>query len=233
MTRAISRRPELLRAPEGDGGGGGGDKKLSLTQEELDQLIQKRVGPLTEKLRAAEATAATVAELQKKLQEADAEKAKAAEEAALKGKTDLEKLQIQLEKQDKIRKELEAERDNQKAQFTAEIEKSRKDLNDYVVRSHVSQALASGVADGALRLAEMGFLAEAQIELSEDRQIKQIAVGGKTFDKPADAAAHFLAQNKYLARPPSGGGGTPRNGGAPNGGRKFSEIPVSELLTDP
>ncbi len=218
LTRAISHRPsEILRSPEPEGGGGG-EAKLSLTQAEFDALIQKRVGPLQEKLKAAEPLNAKIAELEKRLGEADAEKTKAAEEAELKGKTELEKLQIQLQKATEGRKTADSEWQKRIAEAGAQAEAAVKEKQDYVRRHLVTSALNdAGLAKGAGKAAAMAFIAEAQIELTDTHDgFKSVAIGGKSFDKAGDAAKHFLAENPYFAAAPSGGAGTPRgtNGGA-------------------
>ena len=208
---------ERCHAPDDGSNGGNSAKKIELTQEELDAIVQKRVGPLQEKLKAKDALDAKVAELEKRLGEADAEKAKAAEEAELKGKSELDVMKIQLQKATEKSKVAEAEWQKRIAEATAQAESAAKDKQDYVRRHLVTSALNdAGLAKGAGKAAAMAFLAEAQIELTETQDgHKSIAVGGKSFDKPADAAKHFLTENPYFAAAPAGGAGTPRNA---NGG---------------
>lgn len=225
---------EVCHAPDDGSNGGNSAKKIELTQEELDALIQKRVGPLQDKLKAREGLDAKVADLEKRLGEADAEKAKAAEEAELKGKTELEKLQIQLDKSSKQYKQLEESAAKLKNEYEGKLAESGKQLTDYVKRSYIAPLLAANAAEGASKFAEMGFFTEAQIELNEDRTIKSIAVAGKTFDKPDDAVKAFYEQNKVLARPPEkGGSGGPRNGsGGGNSDKKISERSSESLFEE-
>lgn len=217
LTRALSRSPMgVLRSPEGDGGGGGaGDGKISMTQADLDALIQKRVGPLTDKIKASETALAKMADLEKRLSEADADKAKAAEDAEMKGKTELEQLRIQLQKATDKSKLAEGEWQKRIAEATALAETEKNSRLDYVRRNLVTSALNdAGLAKGAGKAAAMAFLAEAQIELTDTFDgAKSIAVGGKSFEKAADAAKHFLAENPYFAAVPAGGSGTPRGPG--------------------
>jgi hypothetical protein len=210
---------ERLLAPETEGAGAGGagapptggDK--TFTQQDLDRIVQERVGKLNEKLKGQEAQLQRLAEIEKKLAESDEREAKAREEAELRGKTELEKLQIQIQKAQKAREEAEGGWQKKLSEVESLKTQAEQRFVDHVKRSAVAEALNGvGLAKGAGRAAVGTFLSEAQIELGDDHQIKSITVGGKAFDKPGEAAKHFLTENPYFAEAPPGGSGHPRGG---------------------
>lgn len=207
---------DRLRAPDdggSDGGGGAEPKPLTFTQAELDSLIQKRVGPITEKLRSAEKMLEEFEPMKARLLEREQEIAAAREEEAMKGKTELEKAKMQLEKNSKLMKEQESEWAKKLEAATAEAAKQAEARLSYVKQTHVSQALhAAGVRAGASKHALQAFLAEAELELSDANEISRVTVGGKPFDKPTEAAAHFLTQYPHFAEAKGGSGTPPPNG---------------------
>lgn len=185
----------------------------SFTQEQVNQIVADRVKKSQAELAAMAEKLKELDAIKAKLAEADAEREKAREEAELKGKSELEKLQIQLKKADEARKSLESDWGKRLAEEQSKAKAAADGLTDYVRRHLVQSALSeAGLAPKAGKAATLAFLTEAQIELSEGHEIKSIAVGGKTFDKPAEAAKHFLAENPYFAAAPAGGSNTPRPG---------------------
>lgn len=220
--RTIMRNPcdFVLYAPDAEGAsGGGGAPEKTFTQAELDAILQKRIGPMTEKLKAYESQLATLPELSKKLEEAEAAKIQAAEEAELKGKSEAERLKHQMDKLQKSYKDLETERARSLAEKDALVKAAEQKHTDFVRRERAQAALFdAGVIKGASKHAVQGFLSDAEIELSEDGAIARVTVGGKPFDKPVDAAKEWLASNPYFAEAPAGGSGGPRSAnGAPRG----------------
>jgi len=226
---------ELLFAPEGESGAGGGggdgagaEKKFS--QADLDRIVQDRVKGLKGEIEANKAKLSEIDEIKKKLAESDERETKAREEAELKGKTELEKLQIQVTKANDALKAKDAEWSKKYADVEAQKVQAEQRFVEHVKRSVVSDALVSaGMLKTAGKAAALTFLSEAQIELDEQHQIKTITVGGKSFEKPAEAAKHFLTENPYFAEPSDGGSGTPRRGA---GGGNSNSLPgsVSGLL---
>jgi vacuolar-type H+-ATPase subunit I/STV1 len=181
----------------------------------VNRIVEERVKKLKGEVESLRAVAGEVEGIKAKLQEADDEREKAREEAELKGKSELEKLQHQLAKATEARKALESDFSKRFADEQNKTKQATDGLTDYVRRHHVQSALAeAGIAPKATKAAVLAFLNEAQIEMGEGHELKTIAVGGKTFDKPTEAAKHFLSENPYFAAPPPGGSGTPR----PNGG---------------
>jgi hypothetical protein len=227
---------ELLLAPEGEdgaGGGGGGsdgaaEKKFS--QTDVDRIVQDRVKGLKGEIEASKTKLGEIDEIKKRLAESDERETKAREEAELKGKSEVEKLQIQVTKANDALKAKDAEW--QKRYVDVETLKTQAEQRfvEHVKRSAVSDALMSaGLLKTAGRDATLSFLTEAQIELDEHHQIKTITVGGKSFDKPAEAAKHFLTEKPYYAEPKEGGAGSPRRGGG--GGNNALPGSVSGLLS--
>lgn len=231
ITSALSPM-ERLFAPEGEagagggsgggGGGGGGTGTTSektFTQADLDRIVQERVGKLTEKIKTLEAGTARLTEIEQKLAEADEREQKAREEAELKGKTELEKLHIQVNKANDALKAKDAEWQKKYGEVEAQKSQAEQRFVDHVKRSAVTDALVSaGALKGAGRDATLSFLSEAQIELAEDHQIKTITVGGKSFDKPQEAAKHFLTEKPWYAEAAPGGSGSPRSQGSVSNG---------------
>jgi hypothetical protein len=218
---------ERLFAPEdGEGsGGGGGAPDKTFTQVELDKIVQERVGKLNQQIKTLEAGTARLAEIEKKLADADEREKKALEEAELKGKTELEKLQIQVQKANDALKAKDTEWQKKYGEVESLKSQAEQRFVDHVKRSAVTDALiGAGLAKGAGRAASLTFLSEAQIELAEDHQIKSVTVGGKSFDKPQEAAKHFLTENPYFAEPPPGGSGSPRHPGSPGNGAPPTSI---------
>lgn len=191
----------------------------TFSQEDVDRIVADRVKKLKGEVDSLRASVADIDTIKAKLADADAEREKAREEAELKGKSELEKLQHQLKKSDEARKASEADWTRQRTEYEAKVKQSADGLSDYVRRHNVQSALAeAGLTPKAAKAAVLAFMHEAQIEMGEANELKSIAVGGKTFDKPSDAAKHFLSENPFFAAAPAGGAGTPRpgNGGAPN-----------------
>lgn len=236
ITSSLSPR-EALFAPENEGAGAGGapgagasDK--TFTQADVDRIVQERVGKLNEKIKTLEAQSTRLVEIEAKLLESDQREAKAREEAELKGKTETEKLQHQIQKSTEAAKKAEAEWQKKLADIESQKTQAEQRFLDHVKRSAVTDALTSaGALKGAGRDATLSFLSEAQIELGEDHQIKTITVGGKSFDKPGEAAKHFLTEKPWYAEPPQGGSGGPRTGNGGAGGNNVYSGTVSGLLS--
>lgn len=213
---------DVLRAPEGDEGGGGaaGDEK-KFSQSEVDAIVQKRVAGINEKLKAAEAAAAKVADIEKKLAEAESEREKATDAEALKGKNEIEREQHKHKKAQELIAKLEADRAKDKVDFEAQLAAAHGSTRDVVKSAAVKDALFGAglsTAKGTDRLAAQAFLADAEIEFSEDgKSVTKVTLAGKSFDKLADAGKHFVSEYPQLAAAPSGGAGTQR--GAPGAAR--------------
>lgn len=245
ITSALHSSETLFAPDDGAGGGGGnpGGGERTFTQADLDRIVGERLSKQAEKIKTLEAQGARLAEIEQKLAEADEREQKAREEAELKGKTEVEKLQIQVQKATDAAKVKESEwqkklHETEQLRLQAEAK-----FVDHVKRSAISDALLSaGVVKSASSDATLSFLSSAQIELGEDHQIKSVIVGGKSFDKPQEAAKHFLSEKPYYAEPPSGGSGSPRQtGGASNGtpptsiagyfGGAHQEVPKTQIVT--
>jgi hypothetical protein len=214
VTSLFGVRDVLFNADGGNDGGGGDDKRFS--QADLEKILGERLGKEKEKVKALEAQVAKLAEIEKRLADADEREKTAREEAELKGKTELEKLQIQLQKSTEKSKAAESEWTKRLAELESEKQAAQSKHVDYVKRHLITSALhGAGIAKGADKAATLAFLAEAQLKLDENLEIKQVAVGGKSFQKLGEAAGAFLKENPFFAGNAGGGSGTPRN---PNGG---------------
>jgi hypothetical protein len=231
ITSLFAPRGPLFEEDKGGGGGGGGGDEKKFSQAEVDAMIQKRVAGLNEKLKAAEATAAKVAEIEAKLAEADAEREKATEAEALKGKSEVEKLQHQIKKNEELAAKAAADWQKKLSDAEGKAKAAEEKHVGHVTRSAVTEALvASGALGSAVGDAALSFLAEAQIERGEDGvSLRSITVGGKPFDKPADAAKHFLSTKPYYATPASGGAGGSKS---PNGGPTKGDVSKSSADDD-
>lgn len=226
ITCSLSPR-EALFAPEDENGGGGdgGGGTRAFSQADVDRIVQERLAKQAEKIKTLEAGNARLIEIEKKLLESDEREKTAREEAELKGKTEVEKLQIQVQKANEQLKAKDAEWQKKYGEVETLKGQAETRFLDHVRRSAVSDALSSaGLLKGAGRDATLSFLSEAQIELTEDHQIKTITVGGKSFDKPVEAAKHFLTEKPYYAEPAQGGSGSPRLGNGAAGGQPPSSI---------
>lgn len=222
---------ERLFAPEGEAGGGGAGESAPRTflQADVDRIVQERVGKLKEQIKTLEASQGRLAEIEAKLAEADERETKAREEAELKGKSEVEKLQHQVQKATEAAKARDADWAKKVADSDAGRQAAELKFIDYVKRSAVSDALSgAGLIKGASRDATASFLSEAQIELGDDHQIRSITVGGKSFDKASEAAAHFLSEKPYFAEK-AGGSGAPRTFAQGPGGNGQSAT-LSSLL---
>lgn len=208
---------ERLFAPEdgtGAGGSGAGGGEKTFTQADVDRIVQERVAKQNDRIKTLEASASRLTEIEAKLAEADERERKALEEAELKGKSELEKLQIQVQKANDQLKVRDVEWQKKFGEVETLKSQAEQRFLDHVKRSAVTDALmGAGALKTAGRDAALSFLSEAQIELGDDHQIKTITVGGKSFDKPADAAKHFLTEKPYYADAQPGGSGSPRNNG--------------------
>lgn len=219
FSKGIGR--EACFAPEGDPPGGGGGDPAKFTPEQqvlVDRIVGDRVKKLNSELEVLRATVKEFEPLKQKLAEADQREAAAREEAELKGKSELEKLQHQLQKATDTAKTRDADFARQLAEAQGATRAAVDGRLDYVRRHTVSTALlAAGVVSEFADDAAHIFLRDAQIEMGEADAIKSIAVGGKSFDKPADAAKHFLSIKANFKSPAPGGAGTPRPGQNGNG----------------
>lgn len=211
----------------GGGGAGGGttEKKLELTQAELNAMIADRLkkasaesADLKTKL---EATNKTLAEIQAK-----------ADELELKGKSADEKARIAAqkasEKLEADRAALAKERDEAKAVAEA----AQKSLRSHIVGSQVSEALMAAKAlPASLRHAAPAFLAEVEIDTDEAHKITGVRLGGVAQKDLATAAAEWLKTNTHFAAAAQGGSGSSGQGGRfDTGGRPLHELSTSELL---
>jgi hypothetical protein len=204
---------------EDKGAGGGGEKTFK--QEDVDRIVQERVGKMKTQLDAATEALKELDAIKTKLADADKERQDALDAKELEGKSAEDKLKIQLTKASDLLKAKEAEWAKKHSDAEALAKQHETRFVDHVKRSAVTDALvASGVLGSAVGDAAQSFLGEAQLELDEKHGIKSLVVGGKTFEKPADAAKHFLSTKPYYASAPSGGSGNPRlsGGGAPSAG---------------
>lgn len=225
ITASLSPREALFAPEDENGAGGDGGGARTFSQADVDRIVQERLAKQGEKIKTLEAGNARLIEIEKKLLESDEREKTAREEAELKGKTEVEKLQIQVQKANEQLKAKDAEWQKKYGEVEALKGQAETRFLDHVKRSAVSDALTSaGLLKGAGRDATLSFLSEAQIELSDDHQIKTITVGGKSFDKPQEAAKHFLTEKPYYAEPPQGGSGSPRGGNGAAGGQPPSTI---------
>jgi hypothetical protein len=214
---------ERLMFPDVELGGGGvptngappappAPPERTFQQADVDRIVQERVRSLNDKLKTYEASQQRLAEIEQKLAEADEREQKAREEAELKGKTEVEKLQHQVHKATEAARVRDAEWQKKLADADTLKQQAEQRFVDFVKRSAVSDALiAAGLIKGASKDATQSFLSEAQIELSDDHQVRSITVGGKSFERVADAAKHFLTEKPYFAEALLGGAGSPRS----------------------
>jgi hypothetical protein len=200
---------EVLRNADGEGGAGGGEPARTFTQDQVNDIIKIRVGKLNDELKAAKDGLARLAEVEARLAKAD-EDAKAALDAKeLEGKSELEKLKINLDKANKAAAAKEAEWAKKYADAEGATKAEREKFVAHVTRSTLTEALAaSGALGTAIGDATLSLLSEAQIERDENAGIKSITVGGKSFEKAADAAKHFLSTKPFYAAPAKGGAGS-------------------------
>lgn len=207
---------DVLRSPDPDPAGGG----KTFSQEEVNAIVQERVGKLKTQVDAQAAQLADFETIKTRLAEADAAREEATEAEKLKGKTEVEKLQHNLQKATDTQKRLDTEWANKVAAAELAAAKAADAHRGYVQRHLVSSALVdAGIAKGASKAATLTFLSEAQIELDDNLEPKTVAVGGKSFGKLADAAKQYLADNPFFAGKGDGGSSSPRSalngGGAP------------------
>jgi hypothetical protein len=208
--------PGVLRSPDGDPAPGGGK---TFSQEELNAIVQERVGKLKVQLDAQAAALADLDSIKARLAEADAAREEQLEQEKLKGKSELEKLQHNLQKSTDKQKQLEAEWAAKVAAAEQNAAKAADAHRGYVQRHLVSSALSdAGIAKGASKAATLTFLSEAQIELDDNLEPKSVAVGGKSFTKLAEAAKQYLVDNPYFAGKQDGGSNSPRSPLNGNGG---------------
>lgn len=228
ITSLFAPRGVLFEEDKG-GGGGGGEKTFK--QEDVDRIVQERVGKMKAQLDAATAALAGLDEIKAKLAEADAAREEATEQEKLKGKTELEKLQHQLQKATEKSKLAEGEWSKRVTEAEAKAVEAASKHQDYVKRSHIQTALSkAGLAKGADKAAVLAFLAEAQSELDENHEFKTVAVGGKSFNKLDDAAKQFLTDNPFFAAPQGGGSGGSRNPMSPKGSIPLEQHSSAESL---
>lgn len=218
----------FLLSPED--GAGGGVQFTPEQQAKVDAIVQKRLADtekkhgdekaaLTAKLKELETLAGSVKDLETKLAASEVEKQAAAEEAALKGKSDLEKLQHNFDKAQKAIKESEAKFAADMAKLTQERDAERNGRTDDAKLNWVTQALASGAAEGMSPYAIRALLDEGQFEIDDKRQITKVTFEGKTLEKQTDVASEFFKARPGFAKAPPGGAGTPRGGNPGAGGR--------------
>jgi hypothetical protein len=213
--------PGVLRAPDGDPAPGG----KTFSQDEVNTIVQERVGKLKVQLDAATAALSELDSIKTRLAEADAAREEQLEQEKLKGKSELEKLQHNLQKSTEKQKQLEAEWQAKVAAAEQNAAKAADAHRGYVQRHLVSSALAdAGIAKGASKAATLTFLSEAQIELDDNLEPKSVAVGGKSFAKLAEAAKQYLTDNPYFAGKSDGGSGAPRSPLHGNG----AQLPVDQ-----
>lgn len=227
ISALLSPRERLL-FPDDFGGGAGATSTTSaaptnglppapppertFVQADVDRIVQERVRALNDKVKALEASQLRLTEIEQKLAEADEREAKAREEAELKGKSEVEKLQHQVHKATEAARTRDAEWQKKLVDADTLKQQAEQRFIDHVKRSAVGDALvAAGLIKGASRDATASFLSEAQIELTDDHQIRSITVGGKSFERAADAAKHFLTEKPYFAEALPGGSGGPRS----------------------
>jgi hypothetical protein len=214
----------LLLNQEGAGGAGGGAVTFTAEQQaKVDQIVQERLAKAkaeaADAKKAHDALKAEFDGIKGKMDELSTAAATAREEAELKGKSDLEKLQHQYDKAQKLLKDQETAAAKKIADSEAAAKATESRLHDYVKRSAALSALSSGLADGAAEDAVQSFLSGAEVELDEKLGVKSIQFGGKTFDKPEEAAASFFTAKPHFAKAPAGGSGGPRTArgaGAPD-----------------
>lgn len=206
-SRGIGREAWLFEEEKDPKGGGG----KTFTQEDVDKIIQERVGKLTDKLKVAEAAAAEVAELKKRVGDFDEEKRQAALEAELKGKTELEKAQLLYTKAQEKLKALETELAKSKTDGAAALQAKDAELTTFRKQTIVGTVLSAGAAnERAAGHALRTFMSEAEIELDEKGALKGISYDGKTYAKPEEAAKAFYDVNTHFAKPANGGSGGPK-----------------------
>lgn len=220
---------EVLRSPEGEGGGGGEAAK-TFSQEDVNRIVSERVKKMQADLDAAKSALGDLETIKAKLAEADSEREKAREEAELKGKSELEKLQIQLKKANDAASASAAEWSKKYAEQEKATLAEREKFVSHVTRSTLTEALAaSGALGTAIGDATLSLLSEAQIERDENAGIKSITVGGKSFEKAADAAKHFLSTKPFYAAPAKGGAGSNPNAvTGPRGPGDVSKTSIDE-----
>jgi hypothetical protein len=200
--------PDVLRSPDPDPAGGG----RTFSQEEVNAIVQERVGKLKTQLDAATASLADFESVKARLAEADAAREEQLEQEKLKGKSEVEKLQHNLQKATDTQKRLEADWQAKLLAAEQATAKANDAHRSYVQRHLVSTALTdAGIAKGASKAATLTFLSEAQIELDDNLEPKSVAVGGKSFGKLADAAKQYLADNPFFAGRSDGGSNSPRS----------------------
>lgn len=192
------------------------NSEAKFTQADLDKVLGERLAKEREKFKDYDAVKAQLAEITEKLAKSDEERQAALEAKELEGKSELEKLKINLEKANKTA----AEQAAAWAKKHADAESAAKSAyerfigerkSNLVTNALVASGVRADVAEDALYI----FMRDASFEIGEDHSIKGITVGGKAFEKAADAAKHFLTTKPTYAQPPKGGAGTGPNPGGP------------------
>lgn len=218
--------------PNAGGGGGGGNPPApkTFTQEELDRIVQKRVGEVQAKFKDYDQlreAAAKVPDFEKQLAELTEKLELAGKSEAEKAKLIAEKMQAQ---QAQTLAALQKERDDAKAA----AETQSKALRDVQVRYAATAALTAAKAlPTSMKHATALFVAEAKIETEIDEttgaiSIKSIEVDGVPYTDPTKAAEAWLKVNDHFAAAPAGGGGT-RGSNAGVGGKSHDQMTATEM----
>ena len=211
---------------DGAGGGGGGnntEKKLELTQAQLDAMITDRLKKATAESADAKAK---LDEAAKKLAELQAK----ADELELKGKSAEEKARIAAEKAAaKIEADkLAAFKERDEAKAIAEA--SQKALRSHIVGAQLSEALVAAKAlPTSLKHASPAFLAEVELDTDETHKITGVRLGGVAHKTLADAATEWLKHNSHFAQVQ---GGTGHRVGSGAGGPSNQDRPVNDLFAE-
>lgn len=227
--RAVFFAPEHDPGAGGGGGGGGEQKKLDLTQEALDKIIESRLAAQRKSLNVDELK--TQAERAKQL---EADLTKEREERELAGKTAAEKATIEARKAaEKIQAE-KAASDKLAAEAQAERDEARTTLKSHIMGSQVADGLIGAKVftgtPNALVHARQAFLSEAEIETDDKHAVTSVKLSGVAYPSVAKAAEEWLKSNPHFAASPAGGTGSRGQGGGSRGGKPLHELSNNDLL---
>lgn len=237
--------PSFVTSIEGDdkGGGGGGGKgegdnksqgpppdEKKFTQADLDRVIEQRTARWSKETdsKVSEAIKAESTKAAKLQAEFDELKAKL-EDA---NKTEPQKEVARLSRE--LAKASQALEDSKKSieSLTGERDGATTKLQQHIIKGHLRDALtASKVAPKYAAAALKLFADDVKIELDEEGNVASVAIGKRSYDDVAKAAAAWLEVNDNFAAHPGGGTGTRTGGGPKNGVLDDDDMNPEALLS--
>lgn len=223
VNRLIYQR--LLNSNTGDNDGGGNTPR-TFTQEEVDQILSKRLSKFSKLEDQLNAILQENNTLKSQINDLD-------EKAKLAGKTELEKLQHEIAKRDKMLETVKADFTNQLNERDQRISGYETAIRKNKVQSVIGSALQKAkVHKDAINDALDQFERTAEIDYDDKSgKVTRIVINDRPYDDPIKAAQEFLKAKPWFASAPSGGG-TNHPGGVGNGGSLDPDkVSADELMS--